>query len=158
MWGKRNILRKLWSILHFKHLIMCREVTTKHVEWFWNKSNHILKPWIFRKISGKWHITRKLWNILHLTHLIMCREVTTKHFEWFWNKSNHTFGSLGFFGKYMVTRTIPENYGKFCTLHTSLCVGKCLQKIWSGFGTNQIKFWNLRLMEHSQKIVEHFAL
>jgi hypothetical protein len=54
-----------------------------------NKSDQILKPWNFQKISGKWNIPRKLWNILHFKHLIMCREVSTKHFERVWNKSDH---------------------------------------------------------------------
>jgi hypothetical protein len=25
---------KVWNILYFKHLIMCREVSIKHFEWF----------------------------------------------------------------------------------------------------------------------------
>jgi hypothetical protein len=32
-----NIFKKLWNILHFKHLIICREVSIKHFEWFLEK-------------------------------------------------------------------------------------------------------------------------
>jgi hypothetical protein len=64
---------------------MCREVSTKHLELFWEKSDLILKPWIFWKMAGKWNIARKPWNILHF----MCREVSTKHLELFWEKSDH---------------------------------------------------------------------
>jgi hypothetical protein len=45
MGGKWNIPRKLWNILHFKHLIRCREVFIKHFEWFLEKiGSHFETP------------------------------------------------------------------------------------------------------------------
>jgi hypothetical protein len=82
MAGKCNIPKKVWTILHFKHLIMYWEVFTKHFELIGKKSDHIFKPWIFWKMAGKWNIPRKLKNILHFKHLIICRRVSIKHLEW----------------------------------------------------------------------------
>jgi hypothetical protein len=115
MAGKWNIFRNLWNILHFQHLIMCREESTKRSEWFWEKSDHILKPWIFWKMAGKWNIPRNLWNILHFKQLFMCREVSLKHLEWFWKKSDL---NPRFSEKWQVNGTFPEIFGTFRTLKT----------------------------------------
>jgi hypothetical protein len=108
-WQVNRTFPENYRTFCFKHLIMCREVSTKHLEWFWKKSDHILKPLIFRKISGKWKISRKLWNILHFKHLIMCREVSTKHSEWFWGKLYQILNSLIFrkiSGKWNIPRKL----------------------------------------------------